>query len=359
MPFRFPVRRFVQSTEKTQASSKRYGVLQWVLARPLYRFHVIDLASVPQKNRAQALQLELAQWTPFSHPAYYVGWNGAQALIWAWDNEKVGAAIAAQGQKPARVEVLPETLLQTPLHSGPCLARCIDGFEGQLWRSGKLQNSRWWPQPPSAQEWLMFQRDAGVPPDEQLQEVPTARGGVLADQAWLNAAGQADSAVVYEQLAYAAIALALLLPTLWYGSQWYHLQDSTRQLGEKRQAMQAEATPIAQARSQALDAQARIQSLSKLSPYPDQLVLIAKLTQILPQDKSMLKDWDFQNGQLKFTLTGQSDISATHTIGLLQQAGAFRDVKALPGRDPKSVTFQMDVLPHATAGATATPGSPS
>ena len=46
----------------------------------------------------------------------------------------------------------------------------------------------------------------------------------------------------------------------------------------------------------------------------------------------------------KMTITSQSDISATFLIGLLQQAGPFRDVKALPGRDPKSVTFQLDVI---------------
>ena len=249
MPFRFPVRRFVQSAEKTQAPSNRYGALQWVLSRPLYRFHVIDLAQVPQKNRPQALQLELSQWTPFTNTGYYVGWNSGQALVWAWDAEKVGAAIAAQGQKPAKFEVLPESLLQVPLHSGPCLARCIDGFEGQLWRSGKLQNSRWWPHAPAAQEWLMFQRDAGVPPDEQTAQAPSARGGTLTDQPWLNAVGQADTPVVIEQLVYAALALVLLVPTLWYGSQWFKLQEAVAQLNAQKQQMQNEATPIAQARS--------------------------------------------------------------------------------------------------------------
>lgn len=347
MPLRFPVRRYLHSTEKVQPPSKRYGALQWVLARPLYRFHVIDLAQVPQKNRAQALQLELAQWTPFSHPAYYIGWSGAQALVWAWDAEKVGAAIAAAGLKPGKTEIVPESLLQTPMHSGPCLARCLEGFEGQLWRSGKLQHSRWWPQPPSAQDWMLFQRDAGLPPDEQLNEPPSARGGVLADQVWLNAAGQADQAVVVEQLAYAALALALLAPTLWYGSQWYKMQDVAQQLAAQKAQMQTEAAPIAQGRSEALDAQSRINALAKLSPYPEQLALIAKLAQTLPQDKSVLKDWDFQNGQLKFTISSAtSDVSATNVINLLQQAGSFKDVKALPGRDPRSVTFQMDVIPN-------------
>lgn len=355
MPFRFPVRRFLQSTEKTQAPSTRYGSLQWVLARPLYRFHVIDLSQVPLKNRPQALQLELSQWTPFSHPAYYVGWNAAQALIWAWDAEKVGSAIAAQGLKPGKVEILPESLLQVPLHSGPCLARCMDGFEGQLWRSGKLQNSRWWPQTPSAQEWLMFQRDAGVPPDEQMAQTPSARGGVLADQPWLHAVGQADTTLMIEQTAYAALALLLLVPSLWFGAQWYKLQGAVAQLTAQKQQMQSEASPIAQARSQALDAQLRINALNKLSPYPEQLALIAKLALTLPQDKSVLKDWDFQNGQLKFTITSVGDVSATNVISLLQQTGSFRDVKALPGRDSKSVTFQMDVIPNGAASV----GSPS
>jgi Tfp pilus assembly protein PilN len=350
MPFRFPVRRFLQSTEKNQAPSNRYGSLQWVLARPLYRFHVIDLSQVPLKNRPQALKLELSQWTPFSHPAYYVGWNGAQALIWAWDSEKVGSAIAAQGLKISSVEILPESLLQVPLHSGPCLARCLEGFEGQLWRSAKLQNSRWWPQTPSAQEWLMFQRDAGVPPDEQMAQPPSARGGVLADRPWLHAVGQADTTLMIEQTAYAALALVLLVPTLWFGAQWYKMQDAVAQLNTQKQQMQNEASPIAQARSQALDSLVRINSLSKLNPYPEQLALIAKLAQILPQDKSVLKDWDFQNGQLKLTITSAVDVSTTNIINLLQQAGAFKDVKALPGRDAKSVTFQMDVIPN---GATS------
>jgi hypothetical protein len=343
MPLRFPVRRFIQSTEKTQAPTTRVGSVQWVLARPLYRFHVIDLAQVPIKNRPQALQLELSQWTPFSNSGYYVGWNGHQALVWAWDAEKIGTAISERNLKPSRVDVLPESLLQVPLHSGPCVARCIEGFEGQLWRSGKLQNSRWWPQIPTAQDWLLFQRDAGLPPDEQLNEPPTERGGTLAASPWLTASGQADTTRMAEHLSYAAMALFLLAPTAWYGSQWFKMQAAIAELAQQRQQMQSEAAPIAQARSQALNYQVRSNALSKLYPYPEQLTLIAKLAQTLPQDKSILKDWDFQAGQLKFTITSVGDISATSIISLLQQAGPFRDVKALPGRDPKSVTFQMEV----------------
>ena len=98
-----------------------------------------------------------------------------------------------------------------------------------------------------------------------------------------------------------------------------------------------------QARGQALDHLMRINTLRALAKYPGQLALMAKVAGVLPQDKSYLKDWDFQAGQLKITIASTSDISTTFLIGVLQQAGPFRDVKALPGRDTKSVTFQMDI----------------
>ena len=54
---------------------------------------------------------------------------------------------------------------------------------------------------------------------------------------------------------------------------------------------------------------------------------------------------------MKFTITSTIDVSATSVISLLQGAGSFKDVKALPGRDLKSVTFQMEVVPAVAATA--------
>lgn len=345
MPLRFPVRRFLQSTEKTETPQHRFGTLQWVLARPLYRFHIFDLTQVPAKNRTQALRLELAQWTPFANSDYYVGWHGPQALVWGWNADKVNPAIAAQGLKAQRVQILPETVLHTPFDGGLCLSHCQEGYEGQRWREGQLEHSRWWPQTPTADEWLMFQRDAGIAPAEQQNQPPAPRVSALGPRPWVNQAGSTDDqAIQLERLMVALGAFLLLLPTLWYGFSFYKVQASTAQLHEQQTQLQREAGPIMQARSQALDYLARINALRALAPYPEQLTLMAKITQVLPQDKSYIKDWDFQSGQLKVTLTSTGDISSTHLIGLLQQAGPFRDVKALPGRDPKSVTFQMDVI---------------
>jgi Tfp pilus assembly protein PilN len=345
MPFRFPVRRFLQGTDKTETPTNRFGTLQWVLTRPMYRFHTFDLTQVPAKNRSQALSLELAQWTPFANSDYYVGWLGQQALVWGWDTDKIKLALTAQGLKPQRVRILPETVLQTPFQDGLCLSRCHEGYEGQLWRKSHLEHSRWWPQSPTPQEWLMFQRDAGIPPNEQQNQLPAPRVSPLTATPWVNQQGSADNkAIQLERIIFALGAVLLLAPTFWYAFSLYKVQQSTAQLQDQQAQLKREVEPITKARSQALDYLARINMLRTVAPYPEQLSLMATITQVLPQDKSYLKDWDFQSGQLKITVTSPSDISTTNLIGLLQQAGSFRDVKALPGRDPKNVTFQMDVI---------------
>lgn len=344
MLFRFPVRRFLQSTEKTETPQNRFGTLQWVLSRPMYRFQTFDLAQVPAKNRAQALRLELSQWTPFAGSDYYVGWHGQQASVWCWDADKAKQAVIEQGLKPQRVRILPETVLQTPIENGLTLSRCHEGYEGQLWREAQLERSRWWSKLPTQDEWLMFQRDAGLPPNEQQSQPPAPRVSPLNDQPWVNESGSAGNQEMrLERLVIALCMLLLLTPTLWYGFSLYKLQRSTAHLHGQQAQLQREVEPIIKARSQALDYLSRINSLLAIAPYPEQLTLMAKIAEVLPQDKSYIKDWDFQKGQLKITLTSTSDISATALIGVLQQAGPFSDVTALPGRDPKNVMFQMDV----------------
>lgn len=346
MPFHLPLRRFLQGTEKTKPPQTRFGSLEWVLARPLYRFKTLDLNQVPVRSRPQALRLELTQWTPFENSAYYIGWHGHNAMVWAWDATKAEQAIVAQGLNPLRTRVLPETVLQISVEDGLALHRCTEGVEGQLWRKGQLQHSRWWPQVPTLDEWLMFQRDAGVPPGEQQSSTPTPRDSGLSPAPWISQASSTDTAgTQWERMLYAIGFLALLLPTLWLGMGHFKLQQSTAQLLLQKAQLQSEAQPIIQARSDARGYLDTILALRTAEPYPTPLSLMATIVQVLPKDQSSLKDWDFQQGQLKITLGSATDISTTQLIGRLQQAGPFHDVKSLPGRDAKNVTFQMDVAP--------------
>src|SRR3990172_2060065 len=166
-PFpKLPTRRYSQHLSATDPAPNRLGAAQWVLSRPLYRFRRFDLEHVPKAQRTQALRLQIRQWSPYASPGQYVVWGQDDALVWAWDADR---------------------LLHPTLLSGLRLVACLDGVEGQLWRERRPVHSRWWPESPSATEWLNFQRDAGIAPG-QGDAVPAPQAPPWLKQPWAKTA---------------------------------------------------------------------------------------------------------------------------------------------------------------------------
>ena len=93
-----------------------------------------------------------------------------QAGIWTWD----GDIVLENGQPLSSLRVMPETLAREGLENGARLAKCIDGFEGQVWRNGSLAASRWWHAPPKAREWQHFLRAAQTPVKASAAETTPA-----------------------------------------------------------------------------------------------------------------------------------------------------------------------------------------
>lgn len=344
MQLRLPIRRFFQGTERIEPATNRLGMVQWVLARPLYRYRKFDISQVPKKNRSQALRLELGQWTPFAESSYHIGWRDDQALVWCWDRSRTEQAIRSQRLNPKRVQVLPETLLRSPMQDGVRLMHCGEGFEGQVWQQGTLVHSRWWSHTPSAEDWLMFQRDASIAPEAQQYQPPAAQSNPLNVRPWLTTAGDRADTNQNEWLVVAVSFLLLMLPTLWYGINLYKTHQSKRHYQIVLAQLKQQVEPIMLARSQALDYLVRIRSFHAINQYPEQLTLMSKVAGVLPNDKSYLKEWNFQSGKLKITLASPNEIASSTLISNLQLAGCFRDVKALPSQNSRMLTMQMDVL---------------
>lgn len=319
--------------------------MQWILARSQYRFGTFDFSALPKGKREQALQLELSQWSPYVESGYYIGWHEGTALVWSWDRNKVSRAMEAQHLKVKRPRILPETLLQAPQEEGLRLWQCAEGFEGQVWHAGHLQHSRWWPKMPDEETWLAFQRNASIQPEAQRLEVPVPQNAPLAGRPWLSAdrSGGGHSQQQTEQLALAAVFLLLALPALWYGFALYQLTQASAERQNQLAQLRRTVQPLQQARGEALDALGRIQALKSLAPYPDQLFLMAKVAEAFPANGTYVKEWNFQNGLLKITVTAPGEISSSFLVNALQLAGPFRDVKALPGQDAKTAILQMQV----------------
>lgn len=319
-----------------------------MLSRPFYRFCRFDLKSVPKPQRVQALELQIRQWTPFANTGRYLVWQGEDALIWAWDADRLGADIATQNLSSNRVEILPESLLHPPLADGLRLAACLDGVEGQLWQDGFLVHSRWWPAVPTEAEWLNFQRDAGNSAQQQSTVVPPPARQNWLLQPWARnvPAGSGGAwTASYETWLVGAGVLILAGMTSWYGIQLAKTRQALELRNSELKAAETIARPIFEARQRALDAQVRIELLQKAGLYPDQLAVMATLATLLPRNTATLTEWDYRDDKLKISVSSPSKLSSSVLIGALLDSGWFGDVRAAPTSDPTLLTLTMEVKP--------------
>ncbi len=342
-----PTRRYSQRLAATVPAPNRLGAAQWVLSRPLYRFCRFDLKHVPKAQRTQALRLQIRQWSPYASPGQYVVWGQDDALVWAWDADRLEADLAAQELKPKSTRIIPESLLHPPLLSGLRLVACLDGVEGQLWQEQRLVHSRWWSEPPSAAEWLNFQRDAGIAPG-QGDAVPAPQALPWLKQPWAKTADLGwgeDQALPHERWLIGGVILLLAGFTTWHGIELIKTRQAVAQLRTQLAEAGQSAYPLLEARRKALDALARIETLRATNPYPAQLALLAEVAKQLPKDGAHLKEWDYQNGRLKMTVASPNKLSSSFLVKKLQDAGWFRNVQAAPSNDPTTLTLTMETLP--------------
>lgn len=304
------------------------------------------MAQIPSAKRDQALRLELERWSPFPDSGYYIAWSGDTALVWCWDEGRVLQALAESRLNPNRLTVIPETLLYPSYPSGLRLVKCSEGYEGQLWQESHLVHSRWWQAPPNASEWLAFQRDAGLPPEQQTAQPPSPHTLQLQARPWARASSMdlhRQRLMLGERLSLALLVIALALPTLWYGLGILKLNQAHARLTAEMGQLEQKARPLLAARSQALDEASRINDMRDMDPYPGQLELLAKVAEILPKTDIFIKEWNFQNGKLKLTLSSSGPLSSTYLVETFQKADYFGGVRASSSHDPRNLTLEMDV----------------
>lgn len=344
------IRRFKHQRSGIETAASRFGGIQWVLSRALYRFSRFDLAAVPASQRVQALRLQVSQWAPFTRAGAYVIWEGASALVWAWDAEEVEAEIRRQGFKPKSVTIVPETLLNEKRVSLSCLQQSLEGFEGQYWLNGSLAASRWWPAAPSAVEWINFQRDAGLPPDVQSTEIPRSIPLKWNDQPWKKSAvldvRGGEMIGVYQGLV-ALLVLVLVCSTAWTGSQLYQYRLSRQAQQDRLEELKKQNLPFVEARSAALAAQSRINELQTLHVQPNVLGLLAKVASTLPKDGTYLREWELQGSRLKYQLVSPKKLMLSEYLKQLESMGLFNNIQASQGNDPSMTTVDMEVVTTA------------
>jgi hypothetical protein len=336
---------FVQFPDHVRPAEGGFGKATWVLARALCHFRCVDLSQVPARARAQALSLQVSQFSPYPATGHHTVWQSGRALVWYWDQAAVQRSMTEAGLAPQRVRVLPESVLYAPGTSGLRIITTLEGVEGQYWQDDRLLQSRWWKEAPGAVDWLAFQRDLGLAGESRQSDAPPALNLELHHAPQLSSSeGSAVAGWRDERAVYTLLALFLFTPTAWIGAKLIKSELALRAALAATAELEGKALPQLDAREQALRAAARSQTLLGLDPYPSQIELMARVASALPKGATYLKEWDFHDGKLKIVLVIQNDAFSSSTlVGALQKAGGLENVQVAPGNDPKVLAINMDV----------------
>lgn len=343
-------KRYSQGTSAVIPPGKGLGAVEWVLARPLYRFLRFDMAIIPRAQRGQALGLKITQASPYAETAHYIAWVDEVALVWMWDAERISSAIEAQKLNPFRINVVPETLLQPPQNAPLCLQACVEGYDGQIWEKGTLKHSRWWSKLPGAAEWIAFQRDAGITPELQRTHVPGPVARQWQKTPWVRRAGlgQMSASGLRLEMAMRMLMITVFsLTTFWYAASLLKLQQTQQARLVELQSLEARSEKNRLARGQALEELAAITDLQSINRYPDQLTLMALVAKRLPQNGAYLKEWDYHSGTLKMTVAAPNAAGRSEYVKMFQKLNAFENVQAAPAADTANLLLTMTVNPHA------------
>ena len=319
----------------------------WVLSRALCRYRVFPRLDDPSPSRRfAALDFQIAEWSPYEATARLVQEEGKRAGVWIWDRSLVDGAILAAGERPDRVTVVPETVMQPRLTQGLRHVRTLDGSEAQWWEDGLMLASRWWREPPTESDWRQFRRAASIPPDggavpgdaETLEllsapwSTPSSGRGLVARINWRR---------TYEGVAAAAIVLF----GVFVGQSLRDHLD-VRQLQRDIAEAEAAAQPRAQERARARNGLGDIENLRALDALPGQLDLFARISRVMPQNGPRLTDWNFQHGDLDFTMTSAAPIDAVANVRTLEAVAGFSNVSLIRSNGDRTLKIKLKVAPR-------------
>lgn len=351
---RFSPSRYLRRSDGLQLLSAGGAGSEWVVARGLCAYTVLDGAAVPTGKRRAFVAMAVRRWAPFADPASHVQWVGDKAMVWAWSQARVQALDdEAPVELPRRL--LPESLLLgTPHEEAVQLLVLDEGFEGRVWRHHVLVASQWWQQAPQLAEWNVFLRGAGMPPASALPgETRIARHG----DTWnaLQGASMGDLWGRHHGLltrAVAAVVVAVLcVPIAGIARLALARSSVAKEIAAQDDSLQA----ILGAREQAdRDAQ-RVASLLALRPPQSQIDLLMAAAGLIPGDGWTLLEWRMANPAVLEMQVRMRAPDPRALVEAWESSPMFADVTAELGRNADEVVIRARVLSRQKAVTGATP----
>ena len=343
----------------------------------LYRW--VDLSSVPRNRRRAAAAAQLRAWTPFADSGYRIAWFEDSAGLFAWDAARLRQRLGEAGLMRSKpLPVLPEAWLTAPPASDAArLVQRSEGVEAQVWQRGSLRASRWWPQAPSEEEWLNFQRGAGLGPGAM---VPLGRASndesTTASEGWAPLLSEADlqgGGGVLETLVAIAASLALMAWTAALAHEHWQLGSQLQQARERVVLLEKTSQPVIASREAALREAQQATALTEMLQAPDALAVLEHVLLRLARLQGLLvRQFELNGKQLRLALEVPAAIERASVVTALEEGGWLTDVRearesggstltltmVLNAGRPPATALSLGAAPPAAASAQGTAPAP-
>ncbi len=266
-----------------------------------------------------------------------------QAGIWSWDGEFE----IKSGTKASTVRVIPETLAREGYDNGARLVRCIDGYEGQVWRDSALIASRWWPNTPTGRDWQQFLRAAKASAESSASEAPIPCDAPFRRDLPFVDLEPANLRLTLAPARVAGISACLLLLVASFEAAQYltHKSVSATRSAQIEAALSENSAAI-EARRRALTAAGGIEQLAAFgSAKPAALAYLAVASEI-PADKARIANFRLYDQQVEARILMPEDaqINIPDLVSRLEKNNILANVY-VERRNARTIGVTAEVVP--------------
>ncbi len=306
--------------------------VQWILARSLVHFERIAIPTdLPILQRQKALALKVRAGSPYASTSYVALWQGAHVQVWFWDRAKINA--------PRFARLIPESLMQPQGSQGLRLVAQTQGYEGQYWQEGELLASRYWPECPSLEAWLDFQRQAAVPAEQRQDRVaPEALPWLAKPYGRVQASERGQLKAQLNKIWLLVIALMMLWFVMLVTQHIKAKQRLAQLQSQVNQLTQKNAPLLAASQMQAADL-TQIEALQSVLNRVNPLQVISSLLKIMPLDTT-IQSYKQVDKTIKVVFNSKAVLNSAQIITKVQ---TLPYIASVTSGDAKEGQFELNI----------------
>lgn len=289
-----PQRRWIDASGASLGDGGRLGPKEGVLPRAASIYRRFDFTALPAARRRAALDVATRHGPSQGVTRSACRWQGGVAHVWT---PREPLAVADDLKLVAETSLLPPPAVPDAVR----LMVLNGGVEGQVWASGVLAASRWWPSPPEPEHWSRFLRAAGLAADGDL---PATESLPMAARPW----GEPHHRLAWqpaqlEGLAWKTAVLIIALVIGWQIAAFATWSVAGALQAHRLDTLRTESAPLIAARERAEAAQQRLLALSGLMEGADDLALLADIRGALSPEVRVI-GWARDGERLRVELQG-------------------------------------------------------